>query len=182
MLSFIGYSQNHAVRSLFFNIPIYESRDSIYKFCKQNDLFNEKKNTYKVTRNGKEINTYYGSVKVLDRILIGRKIDSAKVQVATGGQRKERDTTVTYILPITSYYYFTKKRSAKKFFKYVDNQLSTFTNIKTSKAKVFDDEKLIGYLKNWSTPTKQIDNLSVQFEKGEDINLFKVMIKCVLYE
>lgn len=181
IISTTGHSQNNDLSNLFFKVPIYESRDSIYHFCTQNYLFKQKKGG-KTTRNGNIINTYYGEIQIADTSLRDKNIDSALLQVSTGGQRMAGDTTFIYIIPITSYYYFAKKKSAKIFYSQVADQLTKFTNTKTSNGKVYLNGKLIGYSKRWIKPTNQISDLQVRFKKDAESKKYSVIIECVLYE
>jgi hypothetical protein len=176
-----GYSQIDSLKSVFFNIPIDETRDSIYNYCIHKNIFRLIKSNYRTTRNGEVINTYYGTVQ-LDKKSIVKNIDSAKIQISSGGMKKDGDTIVVYILPITSYYFFSTKNSAKKFNNQVTQQLTLFTNKKPSTAKVFEDEILIGVAKYWLEPTSQIHSLNVTCKKDAESKKYCVNVNCDFYE
>lgn len=181
-LTFVGFSQKEDLANLFFNIPMYESRDSIYAFCIRNQQFKEKSNGYITTRNRDTINTYFGTVQNVNAYFKDYNIDSAKLQVSTGGQKSEGDSAVIFIIPITSYYHFNKKYSAKKFYSQVAKQLTNFTNTRRSNGKFYLNDKFIGYSKIWIKPTNNISDLQVSFEKDSESKKYSVTIECILYE
>lgn len=178
--SLFGHSQKIDLSNLFFNIPIYESRDSIYRFCTQNSIFTEKTKMGKTTRNGIEINTYFGTVKIDFDSANGQNIDSAQIQLSTGAQRVDGDSIIKYVIPISSSFFFSKKKSAKKYYSKVADQLKTITNFDPRNNKIYLNDKLIGYSEIWIKPTIKISSLSLEFVKSA--KKYKVMIEVVIYE
>lgn len=179
--SFIGRSQKVPFPDLFFDLPIFETRDSIYNFCLQHKQFRERKSEHRTFQQGKEIKTFNGDV-LLNSELKRQGIDSIRIQVSTGSLRIDGDTTYRDLLPVKSDYFFSKERTAKRFYKRIISQFEAFTSLRMRKGEVYEENLLIGFFQKWMSPVTDIKSLHVQFEQEDKKGTFRVIVNCTLYE
>ena len=171
-----------SLANLFFELPINESRDSISTFCDSSDLFKKKKSSHISTRDGKTLKTYYGKLITVDDQFIEKNIDSAKIQISTGSTWDEENSVSLYIVPITSYFYFSQKESAEKYYKEIAVQMTLYTNETTPRYTVYFEDELVGYGQNWSQLNDPISGLSITFERGFENKYYQVTVELMRYE
>lgn len=179
-VSFTLHSQDSSLYSLFFNTPIFETRDSIIDFCYKNASFSEIKSEYKTYKFGIEIKTFYGNVNISSDSLEKFNISKAEISVSTGVQKFDNDSIYKTIIPIHAYYHFKNKKSANLFFSESSKIISTFTNKEITSGKVYEDDRLIGYAKLWNHFDYRISSIELEYVKIRFRNSYKVTINIVL--
>jgi hypothetical protein len=182
LITITSYSQYDSLSYLFFDLPIAESRDSISTFCDSSDLFKKKKSSHVSTRNGETLKTYYGKLITLDKVFIDKNIDSAKIQISTGTTWDEENSTTQNIVPITSYYYFSRKESAEKYYKEMADKITLYTNKTIPLAMVYFEDELVGYAQYWYQLDNPISSLSITFEKDLDSKFYQVSVELIRHE
>jgi hypothetical protein len=180
-IPFSAVAQDRKLEPLFFDAPLMEPRDSICNYFIQSPLFTEFKDSHKVSQNGVKINTYSGYLKTQLPELAIYKIDSVHIDVSTGGMRSNKDTVVKYLIPISAYYYFSGKKSAKRFFDRVEDQLTQFTGKRIPRMKIFEKDKYVVCEVVWNNLSDSINQLEARCTKL-DKGKFEVVIEYVRLE
>jgi hypothetical protein len=188
LITFLGHSQNTEINNLFFKIPLNESRDLIYQYCIESNLFTKEIPKNIITKKGKEIKVYSGALKNLTSELINKKIDSVEIQLSTGNVSFENKKEPKELLIFWTYYYSTNKISAKNQFIELKNQISKICQEKSYHYQNFVkeendvEEKLVGYSEKWYFKNDVNLEMELKYEMLEENKKYVIRLEYSRFE
>jgi hypothetical protein len=188
LITYLGHSQSTEMNNLFFKIPLNESRDLIYQYCIDSNLFTKEKPKNIITKNGKEIKVYSGYLKNLTSELINKKIDSVEIQLSTGNVSFENEKEPKDVLIFWTYYYSMDSIPAKKQFIELKNQISTISKEKPYHFQNFVKEendvaeKLVGYSEKWYFKNDINLEIELKFEMLEENKKYLIRLEYSRFE
>ena len=188
LITSLSYSQNTKTNNLFFKIPLNESRDLIYMYCVESNLFIKEESKNEITKNGKEIKVFSGYLKKLNPELIKRKIDSVEIQLSTGRTSNENEKESNELLILWSYYYTSDSISAKNLYNEFKKQISEICKEKPYHFQNFVkeendlEERLIGYSKKWYFKNEENLEMELKYEIVEDNKKYLIRVQYSRFE
>ena len=121
LISCNSFAQNKELNKLFFNIPLYSSRDSIYNFFDNVSFITKEENKYRVTKNGSEIKTFNGfhnKIETIDRML-----SSIHFQLSTGTIYKEGASSNRNVVVVSVRYKMNDKKHSEYSYEKIREQI-----------------------------------------------------------
>jgi hypothetical protein len=159
LVSCNSFSQNNELNKLFFNIPLYSSRDSIYNFFDNATFITKEKNKYRVTKNGIEIKTFNGYHNKIETV--DKKIDSIHFKLSTGSKSKKGESNNKNLIVVSLNYKINDKRISEDSYEKIKEQIIDVLKLNPtgSNKDVDNKKKKIGISCYWILENEEIVQL-----------------------
>ena len=167
--SLSSYSQNTEINELFLEVPLNESRDSIYNFLTKSDYFIKEKS--KVTYSGNFPKVYSGIYSKPEFKYKTKNSDSINVQLTFGNATIEGEKESKKLLIFHSYNYFSNSKSANKIIKKIKKHISSLSKEKPYFYKNYrrdendKEERYVGFSNKWYFKNNEDLDIELKFEE-----------------
>lgn len=169
LISCNSFAQNKELNKLFFNIPLYSSRDSIYNFFDDASFITKEINKYRVTKNGIEIKTFNGFHNKIETV--DRKLDSIRYKLSIGSKSKEGESKNLIVVSV-NYKMNDKKYSEYNYEKIREQIIEVLKLNPTGSAKVVDEKKKkIGKSCYWILENEEIVQLEYRIVNKKEYEI-----------